>query len=88
MFERVKLFRPDLAIDPINDGRHDLGDRPHGRESIPYLVNLPDEGLRAGVGSLGLRVLMGLVLGYLVARTGSLLPGVLMHTAADIDVFG
>ena len=43
MFEHVKLARPDLAIDPVHDGRHKLGERAHGRESIPYLVNLPDE---------------------------------------------
>src|SRR3546814_12059643 len=37
----AKLFRPDSAIDPVNDGRHTLPDRPLMRESIPYCVVMP-----------------------------------------------
>lgn len=39
----VKLFRPDMVVDPVHDGRHHLVDRPLMRESIPYCVVLPDE---------------------------------------------
>lgn len=39
----MKLFKPALAIDPIHDGRHELSDRPFARESIPYIVILPEE---------------------------------------------
>src|SRR3546814_1467424 len=39
----AKLFRPDSAIDPVNDGRHTLPDRPLMRESIPYCVVMPKE---------------------------------------------
>src|SRR3546814_18642532 len=39
----AKLFRPDSAIDPVNDGRHTLTDRPLMRESIPYCVVMPKE---------------------------------------------
>ena len=39
------LARPGLAVDPVNDARHRLGDEPFARESIPYLVSLPDAGI-------------------------------------------
>jgi hypothetical protein len=39
------LFRPGLAIDPVHDGRHALRDDALARESVPYLVHLPDEGI-------------------------------------------
>jgi hypothetical protein len=39
----AKLFRPDTTIDPVNDGRHVLPDRPLMRESIPYCVVMPKE---------------------------------------------
>ncbi len=46
MFENAKLSRPTLAVDPVHDGRHKLrADRPLDRESIPIIVNLPDEGI-------------------------------------------
>jgi hypothetical protein len=38
----VTLFRPEMAIDPVHDGRHALPDRPLMRESIPYCVVLPE----------------------------------------------
>jgi len=44
-FNNVKLARPDLVIDPIHDDRHQLRDVPFARESVPYLVHLPDEGI-------------------------------------------
>jgi len=45
MFDLKALARPELSIDAVNDGRHVLEDRPHMRESIPYLVNLPERQL-------------------------------------------
>jgi hypothetical protein len=39
------LFRPGLAIDPVHDGRHTLRDHALARESVPYLVHLPEEGI-------------------------------------------
>jgi len=39
----VKLFRPDLAIDVAHDNRHVLPLNPLARESIPYVLTLPDE---------------------------------------------
>jgi hypothetical protein len=45
MFGNSRLFRPGLAIDSVHDGRHKLDDKPFARESIPYIVNLPDEGI-------------------------------------------
>lgn len=46
MFENARLSRPSLAVDPVNDGRHKLrADRPLDRESIPFLVNLPEHGI-------------------------------------------
>lgn len=46
MFDNAKLSRPGLAVDPVHDGRHKLNPaRPLDRESIPILVNLPDQGI-------------------------------------------
>lgn len=46
MFETVKLTRPDLTVDARHDGRHRLDPaNPVDRESVPLLVNLPDEGI-------------------------------------------
>ncbi|MEY2942256.1 MAG: hypothetical protein RLY97_270 [Pseudomonadota bacterium] len=46
MFENAKLSRPTLSVDVVHDGRHKLrSDRPLDRESIPIIVNLPDEGI-------------------------------------------
>lgn len=45
MFSHIKLARPELHIEKKHDGRHPLGPSPLDRESIPYLVNLPDEGM-------------------------------------------
>jgi hypothetical protein len=39
------LARPTLAVDPVHDGRHKLGQLPIARESSPYLLNLPDLGI-------------------------------------------
>lgn len=43
MFNNLVLAEPDMVIDPANDGRHKLPNVAHGRESIPYIVVLPDE---------------------------------------------
>jgi hypothetical protein len=43
MFDIAVLAESELAIDPKHDGRHKLPDTEHGRESIPYIVVLPDE---------------------------------------------
>lgn len=46
MFENVKLTRPDLTVDAVNDGRHKLDPAvANDRESVPLLVHLPDEGI-------------------------------------------
>jgi len=45
MFERVKLARPGLSVDARHDGRHRLERSSLQRESIPFTVALPDEGL-------------------------------------------
>ena len=42
MFDNKVLADPRLAIDPIHDGRHKLADRPMMRESIPYILVLPE----------------------------------------------
>jgi hypothetical protein len=43
MFDNTVLAEPEMAIDTVHDGRHALPDAAHGRESIPYIVVLPDE---------------------------------------------
>ena len=46
MFENVKLTRPGLTVDAVNDGRHRLNPAiASDRESIPVLVHLPEEGI-------------------------------------------
>ncbi len=39
--------RPIPVLDPVNDGRHKLRDLPLERESIPYVVSLPEHGIGA-----------------------------------------
>ena len=43
MFDHVKLSRPDLAVEPRHDGRHQLRPGSMDRESIPYTITLPEE---------------------------------------------
>jgi hypothetical protein len=43
MFNNMVLAEPEMAIDVVHDGRHVLPQVAHGRESIPYIVVLPDE---------------------------------------------
>ena len=45
MFGNIRLARPGLAIDPVNDDRHRLEPGPIARESVPYMINLPDPGV-------------------------------------------
>jgi len=45
MFDNSVLADPGMAIDPANDGRHELPDVAIGRESIPYIVVLPEHGI-------------------------------------------
>lgn len=47
MYDDIKLSRDNLAIDPIHDDRHTLPENPFARESIPYTIVLPDEGIAA-----------------------------------------
>lgn len=42
MYDLRCLSRPDLSIDPVHDGRHTLERTEFARESIPYIVNLPE----------------------------------------------
>ncbi len=39
--------RPIPVLDPVNDSRHSLRDLPLERESIPYVVSLPEVGVAA-----------------------------------------
>lgn len=39
---RLTPNRPVPVLDPVNDGRHKLRDLPLERESIPYVVSLPE----------------------------------------------
>jgi hypothetical protein len=43
MFDIAMLAEPEMATDPANDGRHALPNIAMGRESIPYIVVLPEE---------------------------------------------
>jgi hypothetical protein len=45
MFNSSQLANANLSIDAVHDGRHQLGNNPLGRESIPYIVVLPEEGI-------------------------------------------
>lgn len=46
MFDAFRLTRPDLIAKPEDDGRHPLDSaKPRDRESIPYVVSVPEEGL-------------------------------------------
>lgn len=37
--------RPIPELDPANDGRHRLEDKPLERESMPYIISLPEHGI-------------------------------------------
>ncbi|MES2681949.1 MAG: hypothetical protein V4650_00380 [Pseudomonadota bacterium] len=43
------LSDPLPTLDPIHDGRHQLRDLPLERESVPYVISLPDLGIGAFV---------------------------------------
>ena len=43
MFDNKVLAEPAMAVDPVHDARHVLPDVAMGRESIPYIVVLPEE---------------------------------------------
>jgi hypothetical protein len=45
MINNAVLADPRLILDPVHDGRHALRQEPKARESVPYLLNLPEEGL-------------------------------------------
>ncbi|MFT3792287.1 MAG: hypothetical protein QM741_14720 [Rudaea sp.] len=45
MFDNKVLADPSLALDIVHDGRHALRDTPKARESVPYLFNLPEQGI-------------------------------------------
>jgi hypothetical protein len=45
MFDNQVLADQRLALDPVHDGRHVLRKEPKARESVPYLLNLPEQGL-------------------------------------------
>ena len=43
---KTRMTRPDLTVPAENDGRHKLRlSEPNDRESVPLLVNLPDQGI-------------------------------------------
>lgn len=45
MFDNSVLAEPAMAIDVIHDNRHVLPDVAMGRESIPYIIVLPEHGI-------------------------------------------
>lgn len=45
MFNSNQMASPDLSVDAVHDGRHALDSKPFARESIPYILVLPDEGI-------------------------------------------
>lgn len=45
MFDNAVLAEPEMAIDPVHDGRHALPNVARARESIPYIVVLPEHGI-------------------------------------------
>jgi hypothetical protein len=46
VIENVRLSRPELTLDPRHDGRHALDPaKPYDRESVPFIVNIPEEGI-------------------------------------------
>ena len=47
MFSDVRLARPNLVLDAVHDNRHMLGSEPNARESIPYIIPIPDEQIAA-----------------------------------------
>jgi len=49
MIDRSVLANPALWLEPANDGRHALRDAPLMRESIPYVLSLPEAGIAAFV---------------------------------------
>ena len=44
---KLEANRAVPVLDPVNDGRHKLRDLPLERESIPYVVSLPEHGIGA-----------------------------------------
>jgi len=47
VIDKKFLANPKLFVDPVHDGRHALRDAPLMRESIPYVLCLPDEKIGA-----------------------------------------
>lgn len=45
MYKTSSLYHPDLALDSVHDGRHQLNNHPKARESIPYCVVIPEENI-------------------------------------------
>jgi hypothetical protein len=45
MFDNKVLANPQLILDLTHDERHVLRKVPNARESVPYLLNLPEEGI-------------------------------------------
>lgn len=45
MFDNQVLTDPRLALDTVHDGRHQLRAEPRARESVPYLLSLPEHGI-------------------------------------------
>lgn len=45
MFQDAKLARPGLALDAVHDDRHRLKPGPTARESVPYMINSPEDGI-------------------------------------------
>lgn len=47
MYDDIELHRTNLAVEAQHDNRHELPDSSYARESVPYLVHIPDEEIAA-----------------------------------------
>ena len=46
---KLEALRIIPTLDPVNDGRHKLGSLPLERESIPYVISMPEHGIASFV---------------------------------------
>ncbi|MGD9664914.1 MAG: hypothetical protein AB7U34_06890 [Novosphingobium sp.] len=84
MLDKNLLANPQMWLDPKNDGRHALRDAPAMRESIPYVISLPEHGLAAFVYTW---VDRQSVAGYATAIFGPALPdGPIVGRVNDVQM--
>jgi hypothetical protein len=49
MNQPIEQFKTKFSLDPMHDSRHRLGQDPHARESLVFMLQLPEEGIAAFV---------------------------------------